>query len=205
MPAESMSVSDSAPVRDEQRHALVLRVWETINAERELGGVLSTVAEMLASIVPFDGVGLVAFEAERPRPYAFHIVGSPHESRSAEEVWRAFLVHPQPVRPSIGYEGSDLWQEPQAGRPYACTDLTAKDAWLPHEFKLAAVGVRAYAACPLHVRGKRIGVATFCRAAPAAFTPEHLTVLSDVSRALAVATANALANEEIRKLREQLE
>src|SRR5262249_44848214 len=157
MPAEAIAIAAPAPVSDEQRHALVLRAWEAINTERELGGVLAAVAEMLVSIVPFDGVGLVAFEAERHRPYAFHIVGSPHESRSAEEVWRAYALHPPPVRPSMAYEFSDLWREHQAGRPYACTDLMTKEAWLPHEFKLAAVGIRAYAACPLHVRGKRIG------------------------------------------------
>ena len=110
-----------------------------------------------------------------------------------------------PVRTEVPYEGSDLWREHRAGLPYACADLLQKDAWLPHEFRLAAVGVRAYAACPLNVLGKPVGVAVFCRGAPMTFTPQQLTVLSDVSRALAVAVANAMANEEIRKLREQLE
>jgi len=163
------------------------------------------VGEVLAPLVPFDGVALTAFEGEQCRPYAFHIVGSTGESRSAEEVWRAYAVNPLPVRSGIPYEGSDMWREHRAGRPYACADVLEKEAWLPHEFKLAAVGVRAYAACPLNVLGNPVGVAIFCRGDAVAFTPQQLSVLSDVSRALAVAVANAMANEEIRKLREQLE
>ncbi len=193
------------PFGDEQRHALVLRAWEAINAERELGGVLAAVGEVLAPLVPFEGVALTAFEGDQCWPYAFHIVGSSGESRSAEEVWRAYAVHPLPVRPGVPYEGSDLWRAHKAGLPYACADVLEKETWLPHESKVAAVGVRAYAACPLHVRGKGMGVALFCRGAPVAFTPQQLTVLADVSRALGVAVANALGNEEIRRLREQLE
>jgi formate hydrogenlyase transcriptional activator len=190
---------------DAHRHSLVLRAWEAINAERELTGVLAAVGEVLAPEVPFGGLALAAFEGEQCWSYAFHIVGSAGESRSEEEVWRAYATDPPPVRPGIPYDGSDLWHQHQAGLPYTCADLLQKEAWLPHESKLAAVGVRAYAACPLHMRGKRLGVAIFCRGTPGAFTPEQLTVLSDVSSALAVAVANALANEEIRKLREQLE
>ncbi len=190
---------------DAERHSLVLRAWEAINAERELAGVLAAVSDVLVPIVPFEGVALAPLEAEQCWSYAFHIVGSPGESRSDEEVWRAYAMNPAPARPNLPYEGSDLWREHQAGRPYTCADLLKKEAWLPHESKLATVGVRAYAACPLQVRSKRVGVAIFCRGNPAAFTPGQLAVLSDVSRALAVAVANALANEEIRKLREQLE
>ena len=194
---------EALPVNDEQRHALVLRAWEAINAERELKGVLAAVSEVLAPLVPFGGMALTALNG--CGAYAFHIVDSPGESRNAEEVWRAYAVHPQPTRAEVPLEGSDLWREHKAGRPYACSDILEKNAWLPHEFKLAAVGVRAYAACPLNVLGNPVGVAVFCRGAPAPFTHQQLAALSDVSRALAVAVANATANEEIRKLREQLE
>ncbi len=192
-------------VNDEQRHALVLRAWEAINAERDLKGVLAAVGDVLAPLVPFEGVALTGRGGDWCDTYAFHIVHSPEESRNAEEVWRAYAVHPLPARPEVPIEGSDLWREHRAGRPYACSDVLEKDAWLSHELRLAAVGVRAYAACPLNVRGQPVGVAVFCRGAPVTFTPQQLAVLSDVSRALAVAVANAMANEEIRKLREQLE
>jgi formate hydrogenlyase transcriptional activator len=191
------------PINDDHRNRLVLRAWEAINAERELEGVLAAVSEVLVPLVPFGGVALTRLEG--CGAYAFHIVGSPGDTRSAEEVWRAYAANPAPVRPAIPYEGSDLRRKHEAGLPYACADLLGEETWLPHESKLAAVGIRSYAACPLSVRGKPVGVAVFCRGEAAAFTPEELTILSDVSRALAVAVANALANEEIRKLREALE
>lgn len=65
--------------------------------------------------------------------------------------------------------------------------------------------MRSYAAVPLVARGQLIGVATFMRAEQRAFPVVELSILRDVGRALSVATANALDNEEIRKLREQLE
>src|SRR5262249_54303780 len=50
-----------------------------------------------------------------------------------------------------------------------------------------------------------IGVLVFSRMKPDPFTPEQMTILTDVSRAIAVAVANALAWEENQKLRRQLE
>jgi formate hydrogenlyase transcriptional activator len=65
--------------------------------------------------------------------------------------------------------------------------------------------VRSYVSVPLVSRGQVIGVAVFPSGRAQAFSAEQLAILRDVSRALSVAVANALANEEIRKLREQLE
>jgi formate hydrogenlyase transcriptional activator len=55
------------------------------------------------------------------------------------------------------------------------------------------------------MRGEVLGVAAFVRLKQRGFPPAELAILKDVSRALSIATANALANEQIRKLREQLE
>ncbi|MBO0723496.1 MAG: sigma-54-dependent Fis family transcriptional regulator, partial [Blastocatellia bacterium] len=80
-----------------------------------------------------------------------------------------------------------------------------KDAWLPHEFRLAAAGIRAYTSIPLTARGRHLGFIAFTRRSPEAFTTSQMVILTDVSRAIAVAVANALAWEENRKLRAQLE
>src|SRR4030095_10909037 len=88
---------------------------------------------------------------------------------------------------------------------YACDDLFAKQARHEHDFHLAAAGIRAYASIPMIVREKLIGTAVFNRIEPMAFTQNDLGILRDISRALAVAVANALANEEIRNLRDRLE
>jgi formate hydrogenlyase transcriptional activator len=83
--------------------------------------------------------------------------------------------------------------------------LLQKDAWFPHEFRLASAGLRAYAAIPLTVRGTSVGLAAFTRRAAQAFSGDELELLAEVSRPIGVAAANALANEEIRNLQDQLE
>ena len=70
---------------------------------------------------------------------------------------------------------------------------------------MAVAGLRAYCSIPLRVRGELIGVATFSRTEPMAFTSAEVAVLNDFSQPIAVAVANALANEKIERLREQLE
>src|SRR5215468_3177833 len=111
-----------------------------------------------------------------------------------------------PTRPLIPYEYVD-WEQvgPDTSMTYTCHDLFAREGWYEHEFDLAAAGIRAYTSIPMIVRKKVIGVAVFSRRDPIAFRESDLAILRDISRALAVAVANALANEEIRKLRDQLE
>jgi len=70
---------------------------------------------------------------------------------------------------------------------------------------MAVAGLRAYCSIPLSVRGELIGVATFSRTEPIAFTSAEVAVLNDFSQPIAVAVANALANEKIERLTEQLE
>lgn len=181
-------------------------VWEAISTERELRGVLAAAADAVVPIVPFDGVGIMA-KGMPARPYLLHLVshashcgGNCAESAARRESPAAHNALPS--RPQAPYD--DLMQLHASGEPYICPDLLSKPSWYPHEFKLAAVGIRAYVAVPLLVRGERIGVASFARMSPAAFTDRQVTALREVSRPLAVAVSNAIAYEEIRKLRDQL-
>jgi formate hydrogenlyase transcriptional activator len=92
-----------------------------------------------------------------------------------------------------------------AGQPYTCPDLLAKDGWYEHEFLMATSGIRAYASVPLILHGDLIGTAAFTRRAPVDFTLAELGTLTAVTRALAVAVANALAYAEIRRVRDRVE
>jgi formate hydrogenlyase transcriptional activator len=188
------------PASERSRHALVLQAWEAINSERELEGVLAAVAKVLVPVVPFFAVAVIAPEARQGAPWALHIVGLPG-NESANGLQR----RPTPEKKLIPYEGSEHDEVKRASQPYICNDLMAKEAWLPHEFKLASVGIRAYTSIPLQARGRGIGVLVFSRINPDPFTSDQMTILTDVSRAIAVGAANALANEEIARLRDQLE
>ncbi|HEX5484074.1 MAG TPA: sigma 54-interacting transcriptional regulator [Terriglobia bacterium] len=195
------SFPSTAPSTDEP---LALRVWEAISTERELRGVLAAAADAVVPIVPFDGVGIVAMGMPAV-PFLLHFVL--HDSPSGENCSPTRSGNPDPPnalpsRPQAPYD--DLTRLHSSGEPYVCPDLLAKPAWYPHEFKLAAVGIRAYVAVPLLVRGERIGVASFVRRSAAAFTAQQVAALQEVSRPLAVAVSNAVAYEEIRRLRDQL-
>jgi formate hydrogenlyase transcriptional activator len=200
---------------DSQRHTLVLRAWEAINSERELRGVLAAVADILVPIVPFNAIGIVSFEGEKHDLFAMHVVGMPlAEGESAEGLAVRAQEKMKEISPVTLFpdhtlvrndHSSQSGESLQPYRPYHCSDLLAKKEWHEHEFYLAVGGIRAYIAIPLVVRGKPIGVAVFSRMEPMPFTDEQTSILVDVSRSLAVAVANAIANEEIRKLRDQLE
>jgi formate hydrogenlyase transcriptional activator len=191
------------------RQSLMLSAWEAVSTERHLHGVLDAVANVLVPVVPFDSIGIVALHGSTHDLYALHVVGVPYREG---ETLQQFIERtsastryqgpPKPVRP---LDGVAMRRDAEAGVPYACADLLAKDAWYEHEFHLAAGGVRAYAAVSLLVRGGLVGSAVFTRAHPLAFSPEQITTLQDVAPALAVAVSNALSNEEIRRLRDQLE
>jgi formate hydrogenlyase transcriptional activator len=196
---------------EERRHSLVLRAWEVINSERELQGVIEAVAEVLVPVVPFFGIAIIAPEARQDAPWAMHVIGDARRKSESVDEFSLRMREKYPPRKAIPekrlipYEGSELDEVKKADRPYICDDIMAKEAWFPHEFKLAAVGIRAYTSIPLQARGRRFGVLVFSRRKPDPFTPEQMAILTDVSRAIAVATANALANEEIVRLRDQLE
>ena len=194
-------------VTSEQRHTLVLRAWEAVSVERDLGGVLAAVADVLTPVVPFVAIGIVSFEGEKHDLYAMHVVGVP---RREGETVQELALRTTRMLPPLEHPGHRLIPYPEIPallKPediHTCGDLSQKPDWFEHEFYLAAGGIRAYASVPMLARSKLIGTAVFSRLEPVAFTRGELAVLSDVSHALAVAVANALANEEIRELRDQL-
>lgn len=211
-------MSDGLPARsglsvNHQRFALMLRTWEAVSAERELHGVLTALADVLVPVVPFDSIAIIDFsqglsEHETHRMMALHVVGFPRvEGETPEQLAKRTEPYWRPlkeVRPLTPYPAnSDRGMA--TGEPFACDDLLQKEGWYEHEFSLAKGGVRSYAGVPLVARGRIVGVATFTRTEQRGFPAEELSLLRDVGRALSVAVANALANEEIRKLREQLQ
>ena len=206
-----MALSQLVPVPlpdSGQRQSLALRAWELVSSERHLQGVLEAISEVLLPAVSFNGLGIVSFHDGKHELYAMHVVGMPQREGESMADFMQRVNRPAPsdlpTKPFVPME-PEMICDAKSGLPYACDDVLAKDAWYAHDFKLASGGVRAYCSVPLLVRGKFIGVAVFSRLQPIGFTDAELRILCDVSRALAVAVSNAVANEEIRSLRERLE
>jgi formate hydrogenlyase transcriptional activator len=214
------TIFQSGPADSESnRLRMMLRTWEAISTERELPGVLASLADVLLPLVPFDSIGIIDFTVPNATPdedgdlhrlLALHVVGvAPIDGETPEQLAARSERYAQPpplteTRPLLPYP-KDQKPPDLAGEPYTCDDLLEKDGWFRHEYHLAKDGVRSYAAVPLVMRGQVLGVAAFIRLKQRPFPPSERAILKDVSRALSIATANALANEEIRKLRQQLE
>jgi formate hydrogenlyase transcriptional activator len=192
---------------ESQKYALLLRTWEAINKERALPGVLVSLSELLVPLVPYDGTAIIGFEENgRHDLYAMHVPEKPMQGGETLETYGKRLAkEAQPLkemRPLVPYPAVD---DKSRAEPYVCDDLLERQSWYEHDVELAASGVRAYVCIPLVVTGKLRGLAVFTRVDPLKFSSQELSILRDVSRPLAVAVANALANEEIRELRDQLE
>jgi formate hydrogenlyase transcriptional activator len=106
---------------------------------------------------------------------------------------------PVPDKPAISYERLIVDQV------HVCNDLLARDAWFPHEREFAQSGIYGYVWAPLFAGGVQVGAALYMRSAPLPFLPTQVAVLTAASRAFAVAVANARANDEIARLRRELE
>ena len=187
-------------------HSLVLRAWEAVSTERSLQRVLEAVADVLLPVVPFNGVALISLASDRDHLMAAHISGHPHRE---DETLQEYLTRPEfhrnlnvPPKPMVPYDDAVVARA-FAGEPYTCPDLLAKDAWYEHEHRMASSGIRSYASVPLLVRDALIGTSAFSRVDPVAFSPTELAILKAVARALAVAVSNAMAYDEIRRLRDQ--
>ena len=93
----------------------MLRTWEAISRERELPGVLASLADVLVPIVPFDSVGIIDFtrpmdepteDGERHRLLALHVVGvSGIEGETPKQLAERLGVfakpEPLPEKPTI--------------------------------------------------------------------------------------------------------
>jgi formate hydrogenlyase transcriptional activator len=187
---------------------LVLKIWEAVSSERSLNHVLESAADVLLPSVPFASVGVVSFADPSPGLLSAHIVGFRHRD---DESTTDYLGRPEfaarisvPDKPLIPYEGLDRVVTCFPGEPFMCADLLARDRWYLHEREMAASGIRAYASVPLIVRGALIGMVFFTRIEPIAFAPAELSVLTAASGPLSVGVANAVANDEIRRLRDEL-
>src|ERR1700730_4198368 len=164
---------ETAPFRnpvldDSHRTTLLLRTWEAVSTERELPGVLASLVDVLAPVVPFAAVSIIDFSPENRVPredglehrvLALYVVGvtsiegeNPEELMAMARVDKynrrlARLNETRPLIPYPEHHDDGPWD------PIACDDLLLKDGWYRHEFYLAEDGIRSYVSVPLVMRG----------------------------------------------------
>jgi formate hydrogenlyase transcriptional activator len=157
---------------------------------------------------PFHAIAVFVIDKEYVRIHSLHVdgferrPGEPIESllpRVAE--WRH--TPPRPVVPHLIHE-HHISAVSSTRKPYICTDLERQERF-PEDSRLLEYGIRSYISLPLVKRGELLGTVDFLSFEKRDFDPSEVQLLQDVSEIVSIAVSNALAYEEIRTLKEQLQ
>ena len=193
----------------EDRYPLLLQVAEAANSSLDMTGVLEEVARVLEPLVAVDAVAIVTVDGGEVRPHAIHIRGV--AARQGESVHgsiaRALDLSREEYEARYGrpiaLAGSGTQVVGRTGRAEIRQDLAAARRYVEDE-RLLSYGVRAYVRAPLVFRGRLVGSLTFARLSSNPFTPEEAALLEEIARPIAGAVSNALAYEEIGRLKNRL-
>ena len=216
----------------EQQYRTLLAVSEAVNAHLSLDGVLAAVAGVLRPLVPVDALGIVTVDGETLRPHAVHIEGqTPRTGESLHEaVARLLELSRDEYEARFGrpmaFDGSGTQYVGQTRAADTCADLREHRRYAEDE-RLLNYGVGGDpppppggggrgggrgppapgAAPPVHVfaAGRLVGSITFARGEARPFTAAEVDLLEQISGPVAGAVTNALAYEEIARLKNRLE
>jgi formate hydrogenlyase transcriptional activator len=194
----------------EEKYRLLLEVAEAANAALDLSGVLEEVDAVLAPLVSVDAIGVATVEGDKLRPHSIYIRGiEPRAGESFDRrVARALEMPIQEYEARYGrpisLPGSGTELVGRTGRADVCQDLGTTRRF-PEDDRLLSYGVRAYVRTPLVFRDRLVGSITYARLVRLPFTPEEVALLEEISPPVAGAVSNALAFEEIARLKNHLQ
>ena len=194
----------------EQQYRTLLAVSEAVNAHLSLDGVLAAVAGVLRPLVPVDALGIVTVDGETLRPHAVHIEGqTPRTGESLHEaVARLLELSRDEYEARFGrpmaFDGSGTQYVGQTRAADTCADLREHRRYAEDE-RLLNYGVGGDPPPPPVGGGRGVGSITFARGEARPFTAAEVDLLEQISGPVAGAVTNALAYEEIARLKNRLE
>jgi len=203
----------SSPQSVELRHDvhssanLILDVAKAASSHLELAAVLEALIKALKPS-PFHAIAVFVIEQDHVRLHSLHVEGV--ERLPGDTVERVVAraassvnVPPEPVvRMPLGQHHVSMVASSR--RPYVCTDLERQRRFHEDD-KLLQYGVRSYISLPLLKRGELMGAVDFVSFEKRDFDDSEVQLLQDVSEIVSIAVSNALAYEEIKALKEQLQ
>ncbi|HET7294502.1 MAG TPA: sigma 54-interacting transcriptional regulator [Vicinamibacteria bacterium] len=188
----------------EAKYRALLAVAQAANSQRDLSRVLEAVAGAIEDLVSVDLVGVVTHEADRVRVRALYFRSDPRRPEESQNEYVRRFSDATGAKEDT-YEHSPGLREllEQRRQTLVFNDMQA-------EPRLEASGMRrAGAECavvlPLTMAEAFVGAAIFARTRPLPFSSREVSILEDVARPVTSAVANALAFEEVQRLRSQLE
>jgi formate hydrogenlyase transcriptional activator len=187
---------------------LILEVAKAASSHLELSEVLESLIVSLKPTIRFDAILVFVMEGEYIRMHSLHVerVGRrPGESVESVIARAAPSVNP-PSKPVLRQPLSQhhISVVASSHAPYVCTDLESQRRF-PEDEKLLQYGVHSYISLPLLKRGELLGAVDFISFEKRNFHSDEVQLLQDVSEIVSIAVSNALAFEEIKALKEQLQ
>src|SRR4030095_1033575 len=192
------------PWSGEAKYRALLAVAKAANSRRDLSSVLDAVASALEGLVSIDLIGVVTHEREAVRARAVYFRSTPRDSGGSQAAYRRRFSG------AFGATG-DSWKHTPFLRD--AMERERRTLVLDHvgtDPRVDAAGMKlAGAECvvmlPLSMGDEFVAAMVVARTTPSPFPPDEGAILEDVAGPVTTAVANALAFEEIQKLRSQLE
>ena len=187
---------------------LILDVAKAASSHLELTEVLESLIVALKPTIRFDAVSVFVIEGEYARLHSLHVerVGRRPGESVENVVARAASSVNLPHKPVTRLRLSEhhVSEVASSRQPYVCTDLEFQKRF-PEDERLLQYGVRSYVSLPLLKRGELLGAVDFISFEKREFDGGEVPLLQDVSEIVSIAVSNALAFEEIKALKEQLQ
>ena len=183
------------------KYRAMLAVSEAANENLDLTALLEAVTSALNELVPFDTVGLI--ERNVAKSVSGFLGGTPRLPDEPESAYHERVVG-RALRDLIYSEMARSLEYFEGGRDALVVDDVLRETRLPVQ-GAARLGARTMVLMPLVARAGFVGVLSFTRKTERPFTPHEVGILRDVSRPIGSAVANALAYEEILRLRARAE
>jgi formate hydrogenlyase transcriptional activator len=193
----------------ESHYRRLLKVAEAANAHLDLTHMLESLTAALGSVVPLDGVGVIAVgPGGMVAPLSIHMVGMPGKpgetvGQTIERVLGIPLTEqgPGPLpRPIAGTTAEHVCH---TRKPLLCGD-TSRPLPFSDMAEIVECGVTSFVCVPLVVHDLFHGVIFYARHAPPALDEADARSLEEVTPPVAMAVGNAMAYEEIKRLRDRL-
>src|SRR5437762_9338549 len=187
---------------------LILDVAKAASSHLELTEVLESLIVALKPTIRFDAIDVFVIEGDYVRLHSLHVerVGRRPGESVESVVARAASSVNLPVKPVLKQRLSEhhVSEVASSRKPYVCTDLEFQKRF-PEDERLLQYGVRSYVSLPLLKRGELLGAVDFISFEKREFDGGEVPLLQDVSEIVSIAVSNALAFEEIKALKEQLQ
>ncbi len=168
---------------------------QAILAAHSTEEVAHTALAHLHNLIPFQHANIVTFAKDAPGGVLLARVSD--SKINLDHLDFASVIHDEPVVADLQRDGVRV-----------VDDLQAAVSLIPFETKLAQQGFRSYMMVPLTVHDQMVGLMNLGATRPGAFVAEHIDMVRDASRPVAVAIQQAglLAKERTqRKFAETLQ